>query len=79
MKKIDAICFKQSEQNAKKGTSIREEGVAFVVCWPSSSAEITSRACDQLACYPDVLNFALGAGYLRNAQKFQSACIWGDD
>lgn len=37
-------------------------GAAFMACWPLSSAP-------QLTCYPDELNFALGALCLRNAQK----------
>lgn len=78
MKRIDAIYFKQSEQSAKKGISIREEAVVFMACWPSSPPEITSRARDHLACHPDMLNFASGAHFLRKARKTWGACIWGD-
>lgn len=46
-----------------------------MACWPLSSAEVPTRVYDQLTCYPDELNFALGVLCLRNAQK-KMECLY---
>lgn len=74
VKETDAICFKWSEQNAKKDIFIREQGAAFMACWSLSSAEVPTRVYIQLTCYSDEPNFALGALCLRNAQKIE--CLY---
>lgn len=60
MKETDTICFKQSEQNAKKCVFIREE---VLPSWLASLCLLLKPPTHMLS------NFALGALCLRNAQK----------